>query len=150
MVRSDVHAALEIKTVSGEALHTGIEREVLAAVFPGIFHKPIEKRGAESTRAVGIVGDQVVDVEGAAGKKKIKDAKSGNRTDRTIELEISQLIPLFLLLKNARGEIDCFDVWPELPHNRRTAPDLFRSPGERNFPHWRLAFRHEISSPAER
>src|SRR5687768_7474949 len=66
MVRSDVHAAVEVETVGGETLHPGIEGEVLAAVFLGVIDQPIEEGCAESARAVGIVSDKVVDVEGAA------------------------------------------------------------------------------------
>ena len=72
MMRRDVHAALEIKTVGGEALHARIEGEVFAAVFPGVFDQPIEKSRAESAGAIGIVGNQIVDGEGAAGNRRLK------------------------------------------------------------------------------
>ena len=64
-----------------------------------MFDEPIEKGGAKSARAVGIVGDEVVDVKGASGEKEIKDAKAGNRTDDPVQLEERQLIPFFLLLQ---------------------------------------------------
>ena len=72
MVGSDIHAPVQIKAVRGESLHTGIEGEVLAALLLCMFDEPIEKRGAKSARAVGIVGDEIVDVEGAAGKRRLK------------------------------------------------------------------------------
>ena len=101
----------------GEALHAGIEGEVLAAVFPGVFDQPIEERGSISARAVGIMGNEVVDVESAPGEKEIENAEAGDRTDCPVELEIGELIAFFLLLKNARGEIDRLDVRPQLAHD---------------------------------
>ena len=48
MMRSDIHAPVQIKTVRGESLHTGIESEVLARLLLRIFDEPIEKGGAKS------------------------------------------------------------------------------------------------------
>lgn len=63
VMRGDVHAAIEIEAVGGEALHAGIKSKMLAAVVPGVRDKPIEKRRAKATRTIGVMGDQVVDVE---------------------------------------------------------------------------------------
>jgi hypothetical protein len=134
MVRGDIHAAIEVEAVGGKTLHAGIEGKVFAALFLRVFEQPIEKRGTESARAVGIVRDEVVDVEGAAGKKEIEDAKPSDGTDGAIQLEIGQPVSLFLLLENARGKIDRFDMRSQFAHDRRTASDMLRCRGERNSP----------------
>jgi hypothetical protein len=150
MVRSDIHAAIEIEAVGGKALDAGIEGEVLAALLLRVFDQPIEKRGAEAARAVGIVRNQIVDVEGAAGKQEIEDAKTRDGTDGTIQFEIGKLVSLFLLPEDVRGEIDRFDMGAQFAHDRRTAADLLRCRGERNSPERRFRFRHGISSLAAR
>jgi len=150
MVRSDIHAAIEIEAVRGEALHAGIEGEVFAAIFLRVLDQPIEKRGAESARAVGVVRDQVIDVESPAGKQEIENAKARDGTDGPIQLEIGKLVSLFLLLENARGEIDRFDMRAQFAHDRTTESDLLGCRGERNFPQRRFRFRHGISSLAAR
>lgn len=147
---SDIHAAIQIEAVGGEALHARIQGEVLAALLFGVFDQPIEKRGAESARAVGIVRDQIVDIEGAAGKKEIEDAKAGDRSDNPIQFEEDKLVSLFLLGENPGGEIDRLDVGTQLTHDGTTAADLFGRMGEADFPGGWFRIGHGISSPAPR
>lgn len=118
MVRTNVHATVEIKPVRGKTLDAGIEREVLTSMRLRMFDEPIEKRGTESPRAVGFVRNQVVDIECAAGEQKIENSKSRHGADHAIQFEIGELISFFLLPKNACGEIDRLDVRPEFTHDR--------------------------------
>jgi len=134
MVGADFHATIEIETVGGETLDAGIESEIVALFFLCVFDQPIEKGGAESAGAVGVMRDQIVDVEGATGEEQIENAKTGDGANGTIELEISELISFSLLLENARGKIDRLDVRPQLAHDRGAAADLFGSRGERDLP----------------
>ena len=77
-----------------ESLHAGIEGEVLAALLLGMLDEPVEKRGAKSARAVGIVRDEIVDIQGAAREKEIQDAKARHGADDAIQLEERQLVSL--------------------------------------------------------
>ncbi len=97
MMRGDIHAAFQIEAVGRESLHAGIEGQVLASLLSGMLDQPIEKRGAESARAIGIVRDEIVDVKSATGEEEIEDAKTRHRTDYAIQLEESQLISFSLL-----------------------------------------------------
>ena len=150
MVRGDIHAAIQIEAVGGESLHAGIEGEVLAALFLRMLDEPIEKRGAKSARAVGIVRDEIVDVKGAAGEKEIQDAKARHGADDPVQLEKGKLISLLLLVQHPRGEIDGLDVGTQFPHDGRAAADLLGRVGEADFPQRRFRFRHGISSLAAR
>src|SRR4051812_30702758 len=143
----DIHSAIEIKTMRCKALDAGIEREMLATILPGVLDEPIEERGAESTGAIGIVRYQIVDVEGAAGEEHIENAKAGHRSNDPIKFEISQLVSLFLLLEDARCEINCFNVRPQFSHYRTALADLLRRVGQRDLPQRWLEFGHEIPSP---
>lgn len=134
MVRGDVHAAIQIEAVRGEALDVRIKGKIFAPLFLRMLDEPIEKRGAEPARAVGIVGDEIVDVESAAGEKEIQDAKAGDGTDRPVELEIGELVAFLLLLENARGEIYRLDVRAQFAHDGGATADLFWRGGERDFP----------------
>jgi hypothetical protein len=42
MVGRNSHSFQEVKTVRIEALHAGIELEILAAVEAGFFHQPVQ------------------------------------------------------------------------------------------------------------
>ena len=84
MMRSDIHTAIQIEPVGRKSLHAGIQREVLATLFPGMLDEPIEKRGAESAGAIRIVRDEIVDIESAAGKKETENAKARDGMDATV------------------------------------------------------------------
>lgn len=124
-MRCDIHPPVQIKAVRSESLHTGIEGEMLAALLLCMLDEPIEERGAKSARAVGIVGDEIVDVEGATGEKEIQDAKARHGADDTVQLEKRKLIPLLLLVQHPRGEIDGLDVGTQFTHDGAAAADLF-------------------------
>src|SRR5438067_693754 len=145
MVGADFHAAIEIETVGGETLDAGIESEIVALFFLRVFDEPIEKGGAESAGAVGVMRDQIVDVEGATGEKEIENAEAGDGANGAIKLEISELISFLLLLENARGEIYRLDVGPQLAHDRGTTANLLRGSGQGNFPGGWFRYRHEVS-----
>lgn len=66
MVGCDVHAVIKIKAVGGETLDAGIQRQIIAAIFLRVLDEPIEERGAEAAGAIDLVGDEIVDVKGAA------------------------------------------------------------------------------------
>jgi hypothetical protein len=95
VMRSDIHAPVQVKAVRSESLHTRIEGEVLASLLLLMFDEPIEKRGAKSARAVGIVRDEIVDVNSAAGEKEIQDAKARHGADDTVQLQKRKLVPSF-------------------------------------------------------
>src|SRR2546430_11914214 len=73
MVGADFHPAVEIEAVGGETLNAGIEGKIVAFFFPGVLDQPIEKCGAEPAGAIGVMRDQIVDVESATGEKEIED-----------------------------------------------------------------------------
>ena len=148
MMRGDIHAAVQIKTVRGESLHTGIEREVFAFIFPGVFDQPVEERGAVTAGAFPFVGDKIVEIKSATREKEIQDAKTRDGTNDPVQLEKGKLISLLLLVENARSEIDGFDVRTQFAHDVGTAADLFGCASEADFPQGRFGFRHGISSPA--
>jgi len=147
-MRRDIHAVIEIEAVSRESLHAGIQGEVFAALFPGMFDEPIEKGRAISARTVGIVGNEIINVERAAGEKEIEDAKARHRTNDTIQFEKGKLIAFLLLLQHPRGEVDGLDVRTQFSHDGATAPDLFGDLRESNFPCRRFLDGHGISSSA--
>src|SRR2546423_10273113 len=106
MVGADFHAAIEIKAMGGETLDAGIESKIVALFFFCVFDQPIEKGSAESAGAVGVMRDQIVDVEGATGEKEIENAEAGDGANGAIELEIIELISYSLSLENPRVAID--------------------------------------------
>ena len=106
MMRGDIHAAIEIKAMGRESLDPRIEREVLATILFCVFNEPIEERGAVPHGAIRIVRNQIVDVEGLARKEHFEDPEAGHRSHDPVELEISDLISLFLLLEDAGREIN--------------------------------------------
>ena len=126
MVGGYIHAPVQIKTMRRKSLDAGIEREVLAALFLRILDQPIKKRGAESAGAIGIMGDEIVDVKGTTGKEEIENAKTGHRTNPTLQFEKGELISLFLLIQHPRRKIDGFNVRTKLTHDGTTQADLFR------------------------
>ena len=145
VVRSDVHAAFQIKAMRGESLHPGIQSKMLASLLLRVFDEPVEKHGAKSARAVGIVRDKIIDVKGAAREKEVQDAKPGHGTDDTVQLEKSEMVPLRLLLQHSRGEIDRLDVRTQFTHDGATPADLFGGVREADSP---CSFRsgHAVSS----
>jgi hypothetical protein len=145
MVGADFHPAIEIEPVGGETLDAGIESEIVALFFSGVFDQPIEKGGAESAGAVGVMRDQIVDVKGATGEKEIENPETADGANGAIELEVSELISFLLLLENARSEIDRFDVGSQLAHDRGTTADLLRRGGQGSFPGGRFRYRHKVS-----
>jgi len=147
-MRRDIHAAFQIEAVGRESLHAGIQSQVFAALFFGMLDKPIEKRGAKSARTVGVMGDEIIDVESAAGEKEIEDAKTGHRPNDAIQFEEHELISLSLLFQDARGEIDGLDVGPQFAHDGRAAADLLGRVRKADSPQRRFRFRHGICSLA--
>ena len=133
-MRSDIHSAIEIKAMGPESLDPRIEREVLAIALPGVLDEPIKESGAKSPGTVGIVRDQIVDIKGAAREEHVENAKAGHRSDDPVELKIGKLISLFLLLKDAGGEINCLEVRAQLSHHRAAPADLLRRFRQRNLP----------------
>jgi hypothetical protein len=121
---------------------------VLATLLFGMVDQPIEKRGAKSARAIGIVRDEVIDIQSATGKKEIEDAKPCHRTDHAIQFEERQVISLSLLFQNPRDEIDRLNVGPELTHNGTTVANLLGCSRKSNFPGRWFCSGHGISSPA--
>jgi len=81
MMGADVHAAVQIETVSRETLDTGIKGKIIASLFCRVLDQPVEKRRAEPARAVGLMGNEVVDVKSTAGEKEIENTKPA--TERT-------------------------------------------------------------------
>jgi hypothetical protein len=112
MVGADFHAAVQVESVGCETLNAGIEGKVFTAFFPGVLDQPIEERSAEAAGTIGLVGNEVVDVEGPPGEEEIKDPKAGDGANRAIELQISEVISFFLLLEDTGGEIDRLNVGP--------------------------------------
>jgi hypothetical protein len=145
-MRCDIHASVQIKAVRGESLHTGIEGEVLARLLLRMFDEPIEKVGAKSARAVGIVRDEIVDVKGSAGEKEIQDAKARHGANDTVQLEKRKLVPLLLLVQHPRSEIDGLDVGTQFTHDGAAAADLFGRAREADSPDGSFRSGHRVSS----
>src|SRR5438067_1121680 len=81
------------------------------------------------------------------GEQQIKDSKPGDRANHAIELEIGELISLFLLLKNPGGEIDRANMRAQFTHHGRATSDLLRRRGQGNSPGGRFRLGHGISFP---
>jgi len=150
VMRSDIQAPVQVKAVRSESLHTGIEGEVLASLLLRMFDEPIEKRGAKSARAVGIVRDEIVDVKSAAGEKEIQNAKARHGADDTVQLEKRKLVPFLLLVQDLRREIDGLDVGTQFTHDRAAAGDLLGRFREADSPGGYFRSGHDVSSLAPR
>jgi hypothetical protein len=149
-MRSDIHPSFQIKTVRSESLQTGIEGEVLASLLLRMFDEPIEKRGAKSVRAVGVLRDKIVNVKSAAGEKEIQDAKARHGADDTVQLEKRKLVPLLLLVQHPRSEIDGLDMGTQFTHDGAAAADLFGRVREADSPCGYFRGGHDVSSLAPR
>src|SRR6476620_10196745 len=144
MVRGDVHSAPKIETVSCKTLHPRIESEVLTVFFPGIFDHPINQGFAVTTGAVRISCHQVINIKSATGEKQIQNAKPSYGANNTVHFEEDKLIPFFPLVEHSGGEIDGFDMGPQLAHNRCAPANLFRGAGKTDFPRDFFGFRHRV------
>ena len=56
------------------------------------------------------MSNEIVDVKGATREKEIQNAKTSDGTNDAIQLKKRQLISLFLLVEDACGKINGFDV----------------------------------------
>src|ERR1700730_14268054 len=63
MIRSDFHPLDQIETVRVEALHAGIELEIVTTVSTRLLYKPIEQPPTETARSISIARHQIVDIE---------------------------------------------------------------------------------------
>ena len=107
---------------------------MLAIILLCVLDEPIEERGAIPPGAIRIVRNQIVDVKGLARKKHVENTKPGHGSNHAVELQISDLIPLFLLLEDTGREIDCLDVRTQLSHHSTAPADLLWRSRQRDLP----------------
>src|SRR3954468_18768263 len=90
VMRSDLHALVQIEAVRIEALHAGIERERFAIFAPRFLDEPVEQLAAVALRAIGLARDEIIDVERPPRKKQLEYAIAGHSTDLVIALQETQ------------------------------------------------------------
>src|SRR6266581_1025350 len=111
-----------------EALHTGIEFEMLAFLSASESHQPIKKLTAESSGSILCAGDEIVDIKKSPCEKRLRKPVAGNGAYFTSCLPVNNAITIFLLALHAFDELVMRgEMRTQLAHYRITAHDFFRA-----------------------
>ena len=108
-----------------EALHTGIEFEMLAFLGASESHQPIKKLTAEASGSIFCAGDEIVDIKKSPREKRLRKPVAGNRAYFTFCLQVNNAITIFLLALHALDElVRRGEMRTQLVHYWITARDL--------------------------
>ncbi len=111
-----------------EALHTGIEFEMLAFLGASESHQPIKKLTAESSGSIFCAGDEIVDIKKSPREKRLRKPVAGNGTYFTSCLQVNNAIAIFLLALHVLDElVRRGEMRTQLAHYRITGRDLLRA-----------------------
>ena len=108
----------------GEALHAGIEVQLLAAVLARVVDEPGDQPLAVAARALARERREIVDVEVAAPGEPLGAAEAGDRDGPAAPRTRSDLVAVLLLAPHARDEVGRDELRAQLVHHREAGGDL--------------------------
>ena len=124
MIRSDVHPLAKIKTVGIEALHAGIELEIVATLRTRLRDQPREQRPAVTARSLRGVGHEIVDVQIFSREKFVLIAVTRDGSHDSCILHAREVKVFALHLPDARDKIGGGKMRPQLLHHGKAARDV--------------------------
>src|SRR5678815_781022 len=101
VMRADVHPLHEVETMCTEALHTGVEMQLRAALRARMLDEPRHQCAPDPTAPLLCVGDQIVDVERFAPRQPFADTEA-RATDNVVVLLCIEQLPSCLRALPAR------------------------------------------------
>lgn len=116
-----------------EALHAGIEFQIITTVLARLIHQPIEKPATESAGPICRPRDEIVDIKKLSRKQGFKNPVTRHSPDFASRFEISEQVTVALLTYDAFDKFfRVVEMRSQFAHDWKTTPNLLRRFGDSN------------------
>lgn len=103
VMAGDVHPLVKVETMRPEALHTGIEVKLVAAVLFCLLDEPVEQGAAEPAAVIVAFRHQIIHIKDVAPCEVLHEAITGHRSNDAFAFEEGEM-PVLGVLAFCLGE----------------------------------------------
>ncbi len=127
MIRRNFHSFPEIKAMCVEALHSGIQLKIIAALRARLLHQPIEKLAAVSRGTIRRARDQIIHIHESPGEERFQNPVASHGADFAVRFQKYQEVTGALLKSDSIHElVSSSKVRTQLAHDLMATRDLRR------------------------